>query len=230
MRLLTINLLATALLLFGAANASAFSITASSNYDGVSVLGVSDTVTIDVFIDATETGLSLLSISVTADEAIMVHVPTPACGGVFSPSPGCGSPTYILYSPAAGSSSATILYPQQNPFAPWTGIKPPGLEQININYAEAALGDGQATGVGIWVASVTFHVADLGDGLAEMAVSVLNNGNIVRINGVNQDLNTIAVNGSPGEFGFTVLTPEPTTALLVGLGLVGLGVAGRRRE
>jgi hypothetical protein len=222
MRLLITNLLATALLLFGAASASAFAVNMTSNYNGVDLLGISDTVTVNVFVDA-EVGVNFFSIGVLADSAIFNHVPTPACATTV-PTPGCGSPTYILYAPGAGTAAATVLYPQQDPFQSWPA-PPPGKKQININMVEANLGTATASGSNIWVASVTWHVFAIGDGTGDITVSITNGGNIVRINNLNVPANQVPVSGS-----FTVFTPEPTTALLIGLGLVGLGVAGRRRE
>jgi hypothetical protein len=234
-----VNLLKTAIvsagllatLALGASNAQAYSFTVTTNYVDSTVLAVSDTVTVNVYIDATESGLQLLSASVNGEDSILDHVPTPANCGVSGPTAGCGSPTYILYSPAAGATGATLLYPQQNPFIRWTGIEPPNTEQININYAEAGLGFAQATGSGVWIASVVWHVADVGDGEADISVSLLNNGNIVRSNGINLDASQIPVNGVNGEWSFQVKTiPEPSLVALLGLGALGLGYAGRRRR
>ena len=56
MRTLIINMLAAALLLFGASSASAFSITHTTNYDGFTELGTSDTVTVHVFTTCSSAG------------------------------------------------------------------------------------------------------------------------------------------------------------------------------
>jgi hypothetical protein len=222
MRLLITNLLAVALLLFGAASASAFSIRMTSDYAG-EILNVSDTVTVNIWIDAPEKGTNFFGIGVLADAGIMTHVPTPSCATTV-PTPGCGSPSYILYAPPSGADSATILYPFQDPFQSWPN-PPAGENQVNVNWIESNSAPTNASGNNIWVGSVTWHVFAAGDGVSDMRVSITNGGGIVRINDITVPTEDVSVTGD-----FQVFTPEPTTALLIGLGLVGLGVAGRRRE
>ena len=72
------------------------------------------------------------------------------------------------------------------------------------------------------MATLVFSVADTGSGLAAFTLSNSSPGNILQLSDGSNPAN--AVSGD-----FDVVTPEPTTALLVGLGLAGLGVAGRRR-
>jgi hypothetical protein len=229
MRLLITNLLATALLLIGAASASAFSVEMTSNYNGTDILGISDTVTVSIYIDA-EVGVNFFTVGVQAESAIMTSVVNPAPAG---------QPSYILYSPAAGAAGVTILYPAFEPLTTATVPFPPaGTTQINISYLEANIAPAAASGTNIWIATLIWHVASLGDGSADMLVSVDvgggTPGTIVRINDANVPSGDIFVTtqgtSGPGFGSFQILTPEPTTALLIGLGLVGLGVAGRRRE
>ena len=73
------------------------------------------------------------------------------------------------------------------------------------------------------MATLVFSVADTGDGLAAFTLSNSSPGNILQVADGSNPVNAVSGN-------FDVVTPEPTTALLVGLGLAGLGVAGRRRE
>ena len=62
MRILTLNLLAVALLLFGATSASAFAVSMTAR-GAVSSLATSDTVTVEVFLDA-DGGITIFSVAV----------------------------------------------------------------------------------------------------------------------------------------------------------------------
>jgi hypothetical protein len=216
MRLLTINLLATAMLLFGAASASAWSVTLvdTGAKDGV-LVAASDFITIDIYLDA-DPGLQLLSIGVMYDSTIMTYE-----GGLTT------QPTYMLFSSAAGTQPATYLVPSQSPYQEWGGVPTVGGPggQVNLNWQEVGLNPAPASGNGIWLGQLIFHVTGAaGDGVGEIYLSMTANGNILRVNDVVLPPSSTTL--SPG---IAVITPEPTTALLVGLGLIGLGVAGRRR-
>ncbi|HIL80307.1 MAG TPA: PEP-CTERM sorting domain-containing protein, partial [Myxococcales bacterium] len=62
-------------------------------------------------------------------------------------------------------------------------------------------------------------------GFASIALSQTAPGNVIGQPGGTSTTGTL----NSGAGGVNII-PEPTTALLVGLGLAGLGVAGRRRE
>ena len=202
MRLLMTNLLATAVLLLGAANASAVSI--SFNPGGpIGPVAASDTVVFDVVLDLDIIGLELLGVNVLFNEAELTWLP-----GASS------QPTYMLYSAATAAQPSVYMIPNPPVTSPLPG-------QVLISWRVAdVLGPGNfATGNGLVLATLAFHVT--GSGSAQL--DLLGPGAIFRVNGVN---NPGLVNlGGP-----LVITPEPTTALLVALGLVGLGVAGRRRS
>jgi hypothetical protein len=219
MRLLIINILATAMLLFGAASAGAWSVTMTENtsYDGQLVTG-SEFVVVDVYIDVTDFLLNNFSYAIMYDSTILSYE-----GGLSS------SPGYILYSPASGAQAATYMFPLQNPPIEWNGIPTAGGPggQVNLNWGESDLIAGalQATGLNVYIATLVFHVTGAaGDGIGEIFPQVDANGWALKVGGVNLPANTTTPVG-----GIAVITPEPTTALLVGLGLIGLGVAGRRR-
>ena len=230
MRILTLNLLAVALLLFGATSASAFAVSMTAR-GSVSSLSTSDTVTVDVFLDA-DGGITIFSVAVVnsnpaallydaaASAALPLHPQAPTFGGSSG-----AQPSYILYTPTGGMGMpATYLKPLQTPaflnFPPAT----PGTEQVNINYVENALGTTTATGTGIYVASMVFHV--VGALTTETLSLAFTTSNVIQ--------SGIVVTG-PGTIGISspiTLTghlPEPTTAMLIGLGVLGLLLAGRRR-
>jgi len=213
MRTLIINLLATAVLLLGATSASAMALYATSNTDLSGILSPSDTVTVDVYLDA-DPGLGFLTVALLYDD-----------DGILSYVPGSSSnPSYILYT---GGKGATYLVPLTTPPAPWGGIQQPGKQQINIAYYENAFGSATASGNGIWLASIVFHVDAIGDGQSIIDLTLNANGTIV-------EAYTVDVSGTTttsGQFIVnTAVVPEPTTALLIGFGLVGLTLAGRRQD
>jgi len=76
------------------------------------------------------------------------------------------------------------------------------------------------------LATLVFHVSAVGDGLGEIDIVIDGlSGNVYEdLNGVNDDFPNLS-----GSFG-VVTVPEPTTALLLGLGLLGVGFMGRRQS
>jgi len=223
MRILTLNLLAVALLLFGATSASAFAINMTAR-GSTSSLVTNDTVTVDVFLDA-ETGLSVLSVAVLASsDAVLDYNPasTAAAPANGSAGPG-GQPTYILYT---GGRPLTILYPQQTPvFVNWP-TPPPGAEQVNINWAESQLNPAAGSGTGIWIATLVFDVAT-GFASESLSLSLDAGGNVLEANSAVVPSSDVGLSAPILLTGASV--PEPTTAMLIGLGIVGLAAAGRRR-
>jgi hypothetical protein len=225
MRILTLNLLAVALLLFGATSASAYAINMAAR-GSTSGLVTNDTVTVDVFLDA-EPGLSVLSVGVLASsDAVLdynatrtLNAPASADG---SAGPG-GQPTYILYT---AGRPLTILYPQQTPvFLNWPA-PPTGQEQVNINWAESQLNPAVGSGTGIWIATLVFDVAT-GFASESLSLSLDSGGNVLEANGATVPSSAVGFSSPILLTGASV--PEPTTAMLIGLGIVGLAAAGRRR-
>ncbi len=196
-------LLALGLLVFGAASASAFS-TSMTNSWGGGVASVGDTLTVTVSFDTDGAGdVSLLSVSVLFDDAIMSYD-----GGT--------SATYALYT---GGKGATYLKPATTNNTLRVGTS----NQILLDWQNNILPGGAAASGNFQMSVLSFTVQALGDGQADFTISADSPGNTLFLGD-----ETFATNNVSGSF--AVITPEPTTALLVGMGLVGLGVAGRRRE
>jgi hypothetical protein len=207
MRLLITNLLASALLIFGAASAHAFATTMTSNYSNGTVLSTGDTVSITVNFDTEGAAdIALLSMSVLFNDAIMSWDQ-----GASS------SPAYALY--VSGGKGNQYLVPATTNLTLRTGTS----NQILLDWQNTALPGGNRDAGSFDMATLVFSVADTGDGTAAFTLSNSSPGNILQL----QDGSNPA-NAMSGDF--DVVTPEPTTALLVGLGLAGLGIAGRRRD
>ena len=205
MRLLITNLLASALLIFGAASAHAFATTMTSNYSNGTVLGVGDTVEVTVNFDSEGAAdISLLSVSVLFNDTI------------FSWDGGT-SPTYALY--VSGGKGNSYLIPATTNLTLRTGTS----DQILLDWQNTALPGGNRDPGQFDMAVLSFTVQDLGAGVASFTLSNSSPGNVLQLSDGSNPVNAIS-----GDF--DVVTPEPTTALLVGLGLAGLGVAGRRRK
>ena len=144
MRNRTLNLLAAALLLFGATSASAYSLSISARGEGQTVSSLTSTavVTVDVFFDNVGGNqVGLLSVGVlfdapgvtydsVASEALPIIYPAPNYPGTTG-----SGPSYILYglTPNGMGSTPTGLYRQQTPWQ--TFPPPPGKGQVNINFA-----------------------------------------------------------------------------------------------
>jgi hypothetical protein len=203
MRLLITNVLAAALLLFGAAGANAFS-TSMTNSWGGGVASVGDTLSVTVNFDTDgSSDVSLLSVSVLFDDAIMSY-------------DGGSSATYALYT---GGKGASYLKPATTNNTLRVGTS----NQILLDWQNNILPGGAAATGNFQMSVLSFTVQALGDGQADFTISADSPGNTLFLGDETYPTNNVS--GS-----FAVITPEPTTALLVGMGLVGLGVAGRRRE
>jgi hypothetical protein len=214
MRLLMINLLAAALVLFSATFASAFELrlipTTPTTVDPGGL------VSYDLFLDSQgENGIVLFSVGLTFDPSVLTYRPDLSDAEDY----------YPLYAPAVGKTiPATFLIPPPgfDPPQMWP-VPPPGLQQVNVDFIEANLNESQATATNQFMATLTFEATGLGT--TAMDFSFDNGGNIFNVGGADVSPSVSLVNGGPS----VTVIPEPTTALLVGLGLVGLGVAGRRR-
>ena len=226
MRFLIINLLATAMLLVGAGAASAISMQLVPTTPTGGNIG--DVVSYELYL-STEGPLdiTLFSVSVTYDPTVVAYRSDLSATNSY----------YPLYSPSGGKTiPASWLEPVpfdgnyctpgdplcSNAPGEWAGILPAIGGQVNIDFIANTF-PGTTTGDhSELLAIVSFEM--IGAGSSNGAFSFDNGGNVFSVTGTD-------VAGSvnlTGDAAITVI-PEPTTALLVGLGLVGLGVAGRRR-
>lgn len=233
MRLLTSNLLATMLLLMGASVASAVNFHMTSNYNGTDLLDVSDTVTVNIFLNTEgQADIQLADVGIQFD------------GSIIDYNIGASSMTsYLLYSAQVGKTipprwlqplpSHCAPNPCSPPFDNTLGAKPvifTGLipDLITVGYQTPDFGGTQVTGEGLLLATIVLHITDLGDGQGFVNI-LMTSANIVQLaTGPTNITNQVTTTGS-----FTVYTvpiPEPGTAIMVGLGLAGLAVAGKRRR
>jgi len=220
MRLLITNVLAMALLIFGAASASAFSTSMSTAYTAGTILTTGETVTLSVYFD-TEGGtdIQVLSVSVLFDDNVMTYDQGSST-----------APTYALYvyggrnnvSLAQLSTNLTLRALTTNQvLLDWSSTAvPAGTRDACGDYGIYPVNGGNGCGFEMAVLQFTVHTA--GDD-ALFQLSNNSPGNTFSLGDGSQAANPVS-----GDF--VVTTPEPTTALLVGLGLAGLGVAGRRRS
>ena len=199
--------LSLGLLVLGAASASAFATTMSSNYSNGTILTTGDTVTVTVNFDSEGAAdISLLSVSVLFNDTIMSWDQ-----GASS------SPSYALY--VAGGKANQYLIPASTNMTLRTGTS----DQILLDWQNTALPGGNRDPGSFHMATLVFRRYDIGwSGVARFTLSNSSPGNILQLSDGSKPTNHVS-----GDFD---LVPEPSTALLVGLGLAGLGVAGRRRS
>ncbi len=238
MRILTRNVLAAALLLFGATSASAYTLSFGARDAGglttvLSRLPSSDTFVVDVFFNNVGGNpIVAFSFGVVYDGSgssglVYDKVASEQLAAQGAAGPGA-QPTYILYTPGAGTVPATILYPIQTPsFNTWQAPAP-GTHQVNIDYVERTFGAATATGSNIWIASLVFFIrAGYAGGQITLCSTCGGNALGTTIAGANVDAAGSVNLGAP--IALTVVIPEPTTAALIGLGILGLAIAGRRK-
>jgi hypothetical protein len=82
------------------------------------------------------------------------------------------------------------------------------------------------SGTGIWIATLVFDVAT-GFASESLSLSLDSGGNVLEANGATVPSSAVGFSSPILLTGASV--PEPTTAMLIGLGIVGLAAAGRRR-
>ena len=233
MRNRTLNLLAAALLLFGATSASAYSLDMTRRgFESTNVVtGISSTsvITVDVFFTNNEVGdvdVGLLSVGVVFDnpgmqyDAVATEILPVIYAAPANPPYNTtgGGPAYILFAPAGRGVIA--MYRQQTPWQ--TFPAPPGSGQVNVNFAvPGGVGSTPAKASNTWIGSLVFHVeSGYAGGLIQLCMTC--GGNILSTTNGNES--TLVALGAP-----LVLVPEPTTAALIGLGVLGLAIAGRRK-
>jgi len=208
------------LLVLGAASASAFSTNLATDFTYGTILTTGDTVTMKVDFNSTGNDIAILSVSVLFDDDAF------AWDQAASSSPG-----YALYN-AGGRGNAYLA-------EFWTNmtLRTGTSNQILLDWGSSDLPDGtrdqcgtygtypavpgglSGNGCGFRMAKLVFRVIDAPEAYgAAFTLSNSSPGNFFQLGDGSQPVNTITY------------SPEPTTALLVGLGLAGLGVAGRRRS
>jgi len=231
MRLLMINLLATALVLFSASLAGAFELRLVPQQGGDVLAG--DRVAFDIFLDTQgQNGISTLVVGLAYDDSVMQ----------WDSAASFQEDYYPLYAPAVVGAKAEPSFPATWLVLPTTGspsqwagnpMAGPYTAQVNVAYVANSggpLGAAQGTSTNLLIATLVFDTTegftDLGF-LAGDGGQGQSGGTILTING--DGTSVIPSTPNLGDSFVNAVIPEPTTALLVGLGLVGLGVAGRRR-
>ena len=239
MRLLSINLLATLLLALSVSPASAFEVRMSAR-NSTGPLNPGDTVTIDVFFDATAPDIILFSVGLIFDPTFLeyqfdasaalpiIHpAPLPAYGTTGA------EPGYILYDPPVAGMPpipAVSLLPLQTP-AWFTWPNPePGQAQVNVNYFESNILDTfntRTTGNNIWIGSMVLRVRDdapNGDSMVNLCMTCA--GNLLQLGEVVQP-------PPPVTGAVTVTVPEPAAMALGAAAVLSLSfyaVRARRRR
>ena len=224
MRIFVCNLLATALLVFSASSASALAISlggASGNTTNLSQVSV--TVSIDT--EGT-TGIVTLSVGVLFDDAQLSYnignsstTSYTLYNTVTNPKTGVVGPgTYLN---AASSCGGSYLQPTAGAGCE---LRIGTTNQVNVDFISTSFPTAGTTGgtTGL-MATLVFDVIGT-SGPAAISLSLTSPGNVIG------DANGGAIAATTSGSGSINIVPEPTTALLVGLGLAGLGIAGRRRE
>ncbi len=221
MRILINRMLVTALLFFfSAASASALTVTMGGVSGQTVTTGDSLSVTVSLDVGTT-TGITLLSIGVLFDDSQLSYDQAASTTTSYLLYGGKGGGGYLKASTTCGG------YPQTAPAG--CSLRVGTTNQVNVDFVSADLTNGTANttgssagGAAPLLATLVFSVTGTG-GSAAISLSQSSPGNVIGLAGGASTTATLAGSGSVN------IVPEPTTALLVGLGLAGLAVAGRRK-
>lgn len=205
MRTLTASLIALFCLCVGADSVTAFTLWIEGESEILPADGhaIGEKFTLRLYLDADQPGIQLLGIGVLFDGEILQYNPKPNAS--------VGVPSYLLYGMSGMTTSS--LYAAEDPWALWPGATPPGLKQVNVDWVDPTFNGTFVTGFGLKIAELEFQLIGSGDGIGEIDVSLSAGGNVFLVNGHSNT--PIALR----------YTPEPTTALLLCLGLSGLALA-----
>jgi len=204
-------LVAGALFFFSASSASALAISLGGLGGTVTSR---DTVSVTVTIDTEAlNGITLLSVGVLFDDTKLTYNKGASSATSYALYLGGGSRGYLTASSTCGG------YPTDGTAC---SLRVGLTNQVNIDYVSTALLTGTVLN-GAWLAAtLVFDVVEGSGGTAAVSLTTSSPGNTIALAGGAQGTATLTGAG-------VVNVPEPTTALLIGLGLAGLGVAGRRR-
>ena len=217
------GLAVAAVLLLSASSASAVSITLAGATGQDVTPGSQVTVSVTLDTEAT-TGITLLSIGVLFDDTKLAYnqAASSATSYMFYVAATKGNPNNFFK-----ASSLCGGYPSPGGYYSNSGsceIRVGTTNQVNLDFVSADLAVGTSganSGVSL-MATLVFDVL-ASPGSAAITLSQTSPGNVIGQPGGGSISGTLLGDGSVN------VIPEPTTALLVGLGLAGLGVAGRRR-
>ncbi len=185
--------------------------------DGANGQGVlpGSQISLTVTLDTEDTKfITLLSIGVLFDDTRLSYVQNLS-----------STTSYILYGGKGGggymkASSTCGGYPQLSP--PGCSLRVNTSNQVNIDYVSTDLQGGTKNTGAIQLVTLVFDVLSK-PGNAAISLSQTSPGNVVGQPGGQTATATLMGNGHIS------VVPEPTTALLLGLGTAGLCVGGRRR-
>jgi hypothetical protein len=245
MRISMINFLTVIALFFSASIASADILRLDTTFASSSdFLGLSETINVDVYLDCECAGggggepsdYVIIQFSVLFDPTVLSYNPGASLPNnpTGNPQPGTNDPGIVIFGKQGKAAGAVILggsaadtyYTAKG--GPHQELGGPGSGRVLIFYTSKKLltGEGTILGGEFYLGTLNFHrnggapspieAAYLPDDLIELSNSVQ------LVSGAGQrDIKT-----GPGIVIHTI--PEPTTALLLGLGLLGLGVVVRR--